>query len=404
MLHPSSSILRPLSHQDGSPTRGHRANISTESAQTICRDLYRSNMWTFTGHTVICHRTTTHSSQFAIMLSSPSMRITESDQNYFRAKGIIIRASNWSALWSMWVRPQSTSLQTRTAMVARTTSCRKPGDVSLTPWAHTRWWCRISPAAKPTWQCPLVGAFSIAMRITQGSSRAVHLMRTWCISREATRLSIAPVQISPASSHKIIRPTFCMVLSQLSHAILTNQIKCQAESNFLHHGSHINSLINQHLTNTNKHIRITNTLIQTAKIKIGGKNLKSKGNFVAAMCPSPPVPLHRWQRQKALKWMAATPRLPKYRVSYTQISVQLGRYWLVHSRQKRSQRSAPELPRRLFHLLKVRMKAIEHWRASATPLPLNSIKTTRTKPRKAAALSLRSLLVSSESPSRWSTS
>lgn len=232
MLHPSSSILRPLSRQDGSPTRAHRANISTESAQMIYKDLYRSNMWTFMGHTVICHHTTTHSSPFAIMLLSPSMKITESDQNYFRAKGIIIRGSNWSARWSTWVQPQSTSHQTHMVMVARTTSYRKPGDVSLTPWAHTRWWCRISPAAKQTWQCPSVVASSIAMRITQGSSRASDLMRTWCISREATRLSIVPVQISPASSHKIIRPTFCMVLSQLSHAILTNQIKCQAESNF----------------------------------------------------------------------------------------------------------------------------------------------------------------------------
>ena len=55
----------------------------------ICKDLYRNNMWTFMGHTVILHRTTTHSSQFVIIVSGPKMKVTESDQNYFRAKAII---------------------------------------------------------------------------------------------------------------------------------------------------------------------------------------------------------------------------------------------------------------------------------------------------------------------------
>ena len=122
------------------------------------------------------------------------------------------------------------------------------------------------------------------------------------------------------------------------------------------------------------------------------------------MCPSPQAQLHKWRRQKALIWMAATRRHLKHPVSYTQISVQLGRYWLVPSRQKRSQRSALELRRQLYRLLKVRMMGIGHWRASATPLPRNSIKTTRSMPRKAAALSLRSLLASSASLSKWSTS
>ena len=122
------------------------------------------------------------------------------------------------------------------------------------------------------------------------------------------------------------------------------------------------------------------------------------------MCPSPQAQLHKWRRQKALIWMAATRRHLKHPVSYTQISVQLGRYWLVPSRQKRSQRSALELRRQLYRLLKVRMMGIGHWRASATRLPRNSIKTTRSMPRKAAALSLRSPLASSASLSKWSTS